>query len=225
MVRNFFRILILGLGVFLLYFWFAQKLNWVGLLFIILVLFLFYLATYVTPLEQNSGGGIPPTLKEYFKGSVLFRTDNRGRIIFYPWGIWGIGYCVPDISTEEDIRNFIMLYSGITGAITALGILLEMENTMWLSIFLFIPIEFLWYRIKIANLTQGLEEVPKDSEYYSPPIIDNRYRTFLFVMLILGLIGGVGNIYNKGFSVNNILLGVFSAAFLVLFGYTKWIRK
>jgi Ca2+/Na+ antiporter len=117
MVRNFFRILILGFGAFLLYFSITNKLNWVGFFAIFIVLFLFYLAKYVKILKQANKDASLPTLveDENLKNSVKsyfefrlginnpFREDKIGRKTFYPSGPFGKGYYISDSTRGEEI--------------------------------------------------------------------------------------------------------------------------
>lgn len=49
---------------------------------------------------------------DYFKrlSDRLFKVDETGRTLFYPWGSLGKGYIVNDKKTEARIRNFIAYY-------------------------------------------------------------------------------------------------------------------
>ncbi len=48
----------------------------------------------------------------YFRrlSDALFKIDRHGNTIFYPWGIIGKGYMLPDRQTEDKIRRFVIWY-------------------------------------------------------------------------------------------------------------------
>jgi hypothetical protein len=166
------------------------------------------------------------SVKSYFGNDILFREDKIGRLIFYPSGALGNGYCLPDNSKQEDIKNFLMLISGIWMVVISICIFIGQEKPMAiLFLLLFFLLSGLWYRIKIRKLLSGFEVIKIGSEFYSPPTFDKRYRGLFIVILLGGVFGGVGNIYNKGFSINDLLLAMVSATFLVLYSYIAWIRK
>jgi len=146
--------------------------------------------------------------------------------MFYPWGALGKGYYVPDPLKEKEIKNFVTPYSAITGAATFLIILLGQESILvWILLFLFLGIDIFWYRIQIAKLTRGLEVINIGSESYCPPVIEKRYRGLFTVILLCGFVGGSGNIYNNGFSLNDFFVASGSAIFLFIYSYVTWIRK
>ena len=157
--------------------------------------------------------------------SAMIKDDGNGRKVFYPWGVLGKGYYVPNAAKAEKINNIVFVYFGITSILISIGIWIGLDNTKWLSGFLLLPMLIFWYRVKIKKLVQDLEVIPVGSSNYSPPTIDKRYRKFLVTMLVLGVIGGLGNIYNKGFSADDFLLVVASSGCLLAAGYVYWFRK
>jgi len=48
----------------------------------------------------------------YFKGlvDINFKIDDKGRTLFYPWGVLGRGYIVPNKSKEHQIKRFKIIY-------------------------------------------------------------------------------------------------------------------
>jgi hypothetical protein len=166
------------------------------------------------------------SVKGYFGNNILFREDKIGRVIFYPSGALGKGYCIPDQSKQENIKSFLMLITSMWIVAASISIFIGQEKPIAiLFLILFFLLSGLWYRIKIRNILGGLEVINIGSEYYSPPTIDRRYRGLLIAILLAGIAGGIGDIYNKGYSINDLLLAVCSAVFLVLFAYITWIRK
>ena len=48
----------------------------------------------------------------YFDGLTdgVFKTDPEGKFLFYPWGVLGKGYVLPDDSKKQQLRKFITLW-------------------------------------------------------------------------------------------------------------------
>lgn len=48
----------------------------------------------------------------YFKrlADSSFKVDNQGNTLFFPWGILGRGYVLPNIETEKKVRRFVTWY-------------------------------------------------------------------------------------------------------------------
>jgi len=48
---------------------------------------------------------------DYFDGMTdgKFKTDAQGRFLFYPWGVLGTGYVLPDEPKKQQIRKFVKL--------------------------------------------------------------------------------------------------------------------
>lgn len=49
---------------------------------------------------------------EYFNrlADRLFKVDDKGRLLFYPWSYLGKGYIVADEANEKSIRRFVSYY-------------------------------------------------------------------------------------------------------------------
>lgn len=166
------------------------------------------------------------SVKGYFGKDILFRKDKTGRTVFYPFGALSKGYCVLDSSKQEDIKNLLMLNTAIWMVVASICIFIAQEKPLaLLFLAIFLLLSGVLYRIKIRKLLRGLEVIDVGSESYSPPMIDRRYRGLLLVILIGGLVGGIGNIYNKGFSISDLILASGSAAVLLMLSYLTWFRK
>jgi hypothetical protein len=166
------------------------------------------------------------SVKSYFGKDVLFRAGKIGRIIFYPFGVLGNGYCLPDNSKQKDINNILMLNTSIGMVVTSICIFIGQQKPIAILFpVLYFLLSGLWYRIKTRKFLSGLEVIDIGSEYYSSPTSDERYRGLFIVILPGGVVGGITNIYDKGFSSNDLLLTVGSTAFLVLYSYITWVRK
>lgn len=90
----------------------------------------------------------------YFEGLVAasFKSDEKGQVIFYPWGIIGKGYILSSEENEIEVRKFVKLYYIVSlPLIMGIGILLS-----WLHAFILIPLLIAWYCIAIRKYLQGL---------------------------------------------------------------------
>lgn len=49
----------------------------------------------------------------YFEGvsSLYIKKDGEGRAVFYPWGVFGKGYVLPDEARESGMRRFLKTYT------------------------------------------------------------------------------------------------------------------
>jgi len=99
----------------------------------------------------------------YFKhlADSSFKADDKGNILFYPWGILGRGYILPDKKTEEKIRRFIRWYLVICFTLLfVVGIVLGLSAILF---FILLPIATLvWlvqYKIYIRGLKQTSEKL------------------------------------------------------------------
>ena len=83
-----------------------------------------------------------------------FKKTADGRVIFQPWGVYGLGYEVPTKEIYDEIRSFVSHF-------TLGGILLGILGVMfgWLSLLLVLSGICVAYRVRIRFLTRGLAEV------------------------------------------------------------------
>ncbi len=90
----------------------------------------------------------------YFDGLTAssFKTDEKGNTIFYPWGIFGKGYILPEDrkdSLRQTIKRHMMIF-------VPLAILCSIFFKIWIA-FLLIPLYFFGYGIWVNRQTNGLE--------------------------------------------------------------------
>src|SRR5512137_2958826 len=50
-----------------------------------------------------------------------FKKDERGRSVFYPWGVFGKGRVLPDAETEKKVRAFVIRYYVISIVLLAIA--------------------------------------------------------------------------------------------------------
>lgn len=171
------------------------------------------------------------SVKSYYENSLginkPFHVDKSGRTAFYPYGPFGKGYYISDSAKEVDIQNFRQLSGGISMAVGGIGIFLgSLGNpVIWFYVFIILLILLLWSLTILRKKLNGLEVIRIGSENYSPPNIDKRYRSLAVALLGCGIVGGAGDIYNKGFSINDLILVVGCAFLLVSYVYVTWIRR
>lgn len=94
----------------------------------------------------------------YFKRltSSSFKIDHVGNTIFFPWGVLGKGYIVPDKITEDKIRNFVTLYHvvGLT-LIFVVGVFLMLWDIAFVII---IPAAVLVWYLQTIKYVKGLKQ-------------------------------------------------------------------
>ena len=94
----------------------------------------------------------------YFRRLVdsSFKIDGCGNTIFFPWGIWGKGYLLPDKKTEERIRKFITWYHVV-------GLMLILVTGVFLMLWgvafaVLIPIAVVIWCLQARHYIKGLKK-------------------------------------------------------------------
>jgi hypothetical protein len=91
----------------------------------------------------------------YFDGltEAAFNMDPQGRDLFYPWGVRGKGYVLPDARSKQRVRSFLKLYYMISlSSIMAVTVTLGSVYA-----FALVPVLMLWYVLTVRPLLHGLE--------------------------------------------------------------------
>lgn len=94
-----------------------------------------------------------------FVSETLFHQDDKGNIVFYPWGIFGKGIIVEHTNTKVQIISFLSLYNKITFTLLiCLAIVLNYVKLSDISIYVGSIVFMMtsWYYMKIRVLTQNL---------------------------------------------------------------------
>jgi len=94
----------------------------------------------------------------YFGGfiDISFKKDGKGRTVFYPWGILGRGYILPD-DTKDIIRKKLKRSYQVC---LTLVILTKIFLPSWVSIFLVLPVLLGVLAIFEKRLVRGFEISP-----------------------------------------------------------------
>jgi len=82
----------------------------------------------------------------------IFKTDSKGKSFFYPWGVLGKGYILPDAKTKQKIRNVIINYC-IISLVLMLGVGVFWD---WLFALALVPMFFIWYYFTYSKFTNDL---------------------------------------------------------------------
>lgn len=86
----------------------------------------------------------------YFEGMAraIFKRDESGSTVFYPWGVLGKGRLLPDEAAEKRVFRFVKLYYQISLVLLiGLGAFFD----LWYSAVL-LPILFIWYYLQCKAL-------------------------------------------------------------------------
>ena len=92
----------------------------------------------------------------YFDGltASIFKTNEIGQVIFYPWGIIGKGYILSCEEKQIKVRKFIKLYY-----IVSLSLIIGIQIALgWLYNIILLPFLFAWYYFTIINYLKGLSK-------------------------------------------------------------------
>ncbi|MBN1545705.1 MAG: hypothetical protein JW902_03505 [Syntrophaceae bacterium] len=89
----------------------------------------------------------------YFDGltDASFKTDEKGNTIFYPWGILGRGYILPE-DKKDSFRNGIKRFLQISLPLVILITVLK----LWLLLLIVLPVFIIGYTIWIKKITKNL---------------------------------------------------------------------
>jgi hypothetical protein len=90
----------------------------------------------------------------YFDGLTdgVFKTDREGKLLFYPWGILGKGYVLPNDSKKQQVRKFLSLWYKVSlPVIIGVGV-----GIGWIFTVPLLVLVFLWYYFTTARLLREL---------------------------------------------------------------------
>jgi len=168
----------------------------------------------------------------YFDGlaEAIFKKTSDGRSIFYPWGILGKGYIVPDAMTKQKLINFtkrqyIVLLPFVIGVGVFVG---------WIWACVLLPVYFLWYLFAISKMTEGLQvtntKLKISQSLRNSAMFHNIILVwFMFVFSILFVLGSIAILSGLVTSSDGYLVGLLGFLFFglcsIAFGYMIKSRK
>lgn len=92
----------------------------------------------------------------YFEGITAnyFKTDEEGRTVFYPYGILGRGFIVPE-ERKTDVRRIVTTYT-----LTSLPIAIAATALLkwWLVLSAVLPVYLLAFSLHLTKLTSTFEK-------------------------------------------------------------------
>jgi hypothetical protein len=93
-------------------------------------------------------------IMDYFDGMTdgKFKTDGQGRALFYPWGVLGKGYILPDQSKKQQIRKFVKLYCTFFWPV----ILAALIFTGWKFAVVVLFVMLFYYRLETSKFLEGV---------------------------------------------------------------------
>ncbi len=82
---------------------------------------------------------------------TLFRIDSKGNVLFYPWGLLGKVYILPDPAKKEEIRRFLNLFYAVSMVLVLITLITVdlYYSAAWL------PLLFFWYWLSMHRMLRG----------------------------------------------------------------------
>ena len=151
----------------------------------------------------------------YFDGlaSGIIKKDKDGNGVYYPWGVLGKGYVLPDAARETAIKNMVILFYQIFLGMFFVHLFL-LKNALIFAVLVFALV--IWFLLKSQQLTK---DCPKSQEkltlkegYTNSAKAHN--KTVLWILFGVSVLFTLGAIALL-FSGKTLVLGIFGA---VLFG-------
>ncbi len=151
----------------------------------------------------------------YFDGlaSGIIKKDNDNNPVYYPWGVLGKGYVLPDAERETTIKNMVILFYQLFFGLFFVH-LFVLKN---IPIFVVLTIALIaWFLLKSRQLTK---DCPKSDEkltikegYTNSAKAHN--KTVLWILLVVAVLFTLGGIAML-FSGKLLILGLIMT---ILFG-------
>ena len=151
----------------------------------------------------------------YFDGlaSSIIKKDVNDNSVYYPWGVLGKGYVLPDAARETAIKNMVILFYQIFFGMFFVHLFL-LKNALIFAVLVILLV--IWFLLKSQQLTK---DCPKSDEkltlkegYTSSAKAHNIW--ILYILLTVSVLFTLGAIALL-FSGKTLVLGIIGA---VLFG-------
>jgi hypothetical protein len=149
----------------------------------------------------------------YFDGLTdgLFKSDHEGKTLFYPWGVLGKGFILPNSDKKQEIRRFVKLYYVVSLPL----VLLTGITVGWLYSFALVPPLILWYWLRVNRLLASVStttEKLKIGEAYRSSARSHNLSTLWFLE-VASLLFVVSGIFILFISPHNWFAGLMSVIF------------
>ncbi len=162
----------------------------------------------------------------YFDGLTAssFKTDEKGNTIFYPWGILGKGYILPE-DRKDSIRLAIKRHMTF---IVPFAIVFAIFLKIWILI-IALPFYYIGYAIWIKQLTRGFEITSQKLSFSDTTANSARAHNLstLWLLEICSLLFVLAGLFILAASPQNRLIGLSSIVFFGFSALVFWsmIRK
>ena len=138
----------------------------------------------------------------------LFKRSKTGHLVFYPWGVSGLGYVLDSQAQKDELRSWIK-----KSIVATLSIAIFLQITLGIYVILFvIPVALLHYRVTMVKKLkdQAVSDEPLGlGEAYRNAALDYRWST-LIIMEILAVLFIIGGLYLL-IAGDNVLYGALAA--------------
>lgn len=74
-----------------------------------------------------------------------FRRNHGGKLVFYPWGVFGKGYIAEDAALAKRIRRFLTIYYVVFFVV----LIISSATIGTLGILIFVPVAIIIWPIKV----------------------------------------------------------------------------
>ena len=131
----------------------------------------------------------------YFDGlaSSIIKKDKDNNPVYYPWGVLGKGYVLPDAERETAIKNMVILFYQIFFGVFFVHLFL-LKNALIFALLVLALV--IWFLVKSKQLTK---DCPKSGEkltlkegYTNSAKAHN--KTVLWILLVVAVIATLGGI-------------------------------
>jgi hypothetical protein len=168
----------------------------------------------------------------YFKklGDLMFKSDESGRTLYYPWGSLGRGYVVPDKVTENKIRFFLVAYQCVVYfSFIALIIVQDILQYQIIQFNLFFLSAFIIWLLGISILTRNLIPSVVKLSFHENMLRAARLRSWkllwaVFIGQLLFIAMGISMISNPEHPLFSIIFVLFFTALAATTGYMLKIK-
>ena len=153
----------------------------------------------------------------------LFKVDDKGRSLFYPWGCLGKGYIVTEEATEKSIRLFVSYYYAL--CLVLVAIFFVTDSMIYPSVFILLVVWVLGVKYVTRNLEPTKMKLTFTESMTS--LAKRRSKAILSLTVIGGLFLVAMSIqqYLSGKSILGGLAVAFFVALTALNGYVLYLKN
>jgi hypothetical protein len=151
----------------------------------------------------------------YFQALIegSFKTAADGQRLFYPWGVLGKGYVLPDALTERRIRKLLKVYHMVS-LLLVISVVTTVQFSGFYYVLALIPVLMLVYGVGALSLTRRLltsgerlrltESLANSGRTHSRAVLWS-----LFIVSVLFVVAGIGMILDRQVGMGSLGILVF----------------